>query len=76
MQEQQVIELENRKKYYVHDSIVIGNIKYLYLIKINNEANDFENEILFLKEEFIDGKNFFTKVNNEEINMIFSNVLI
>lgn len=67
MRENQVITLEDGKKYFIHDIIKIMNNNYLYLIRVNNQANSILNEFIIRKEKFEDGVYSIVELDNNEI---------
>ncbi len=67
MRENQVITLEDGKKYFIHDIIKIMNNNYLYLIRVNDQANSILNEFIIRKEKFEDGVYSIVELDNNEI---------
>ena len=67
MRENQVITLENGKKYFIHDIIKIMNNNYLYLIRVNDQANSILNEFIIRKEKFENGVYSIVELDNNEI---------
>ena len=75
MRENQVITLEDGKKYFIHDIIKIMNNNYLYLIRVNDQANSILNEFIIRKEKFEDGVYSIVELDNNEIEF-FKNQFI
>lgn len=67
MRENQVITLENGKRYFIHDIIKIMNNNYLYLIRVNDQANSILNEFIIRKEKFENGVYSIVELDNNEI---------
>ncbi len=67
MRENQVITLEDGKKYFIHDIIKIMNNNYLYLIRVNDQANSILNEFIIRKEKFENGVYSIVELDNNEI---------
>lgn len=66
MRENQVITLEDGKKYFIHDIIKIMNNNYLYLIRVNDQANSILNEFIIRKEKFENGVYSIVELDNNE----------
>lgn len=67
MRENQVITLDDGKKYFIHDIIKIMNNNYLYLIRVNDQANSILNEFIIRKEKFENGVYSIVELDNNEI---------
>ena len=74
MKENQIVTLENNKKYFIHDKVTYMNNNYLYLISVDDSFDDFTNEFIIRKELFENCEFYLTELNTYEMNF-FKNEL-
>lgn len=68
MVEGKIVQLTNQKKYYVHDIVKYLGNTYLYLIEVNETAENFENNAIILKEKINNGSYSLVELSQEELN--------
>lgn len=60
-----IVELDDGK-WFVASEKNINNIKYSYLIKVNNNEDDFYDEYKVVKSHYIDEEEYMDLIDNKE----------
>ena len=59
-----IVEFDENNKWFVISEKEINNVKYSYLIRVNNEENDFLNEYAVVRSIFKNGDEYMELVHD------------
>ena len=67
----EIITLNNKKKYLVIDTAIVDDVVYYKIKEVNNEENKIISEILYITTTYKDGKIYINdKLSSSEIDKI------
>lgn len=63
----EIIELNDEKKYLISDNALIDEITYYKVKEVNNEQKELIGEFKYISAENIEGKLFITEITDAQI---------
>ncbi len=67
-----VVEFDKNDKWFVIAEKIIDNIRYSYLIRVNENEDDFLEEYQVVKSSYDEGDEYMELVNGEELKRVIA----